>query len=381
MTVGSFYPVLPMSLATSSSITRAVLPSSLSQPSLPRCSPNPAVQETIEKLLKLGCPPIPIAPRQDPYLDGYHRIATGRVTQEGSDLLDGLPGSRCPLDANLAPLPLFSGKNPSHIGPDGKVYLTPHGDFQQELPTFEQLRVFFHHPAVGVATLGGHQGIVWLDFDAKCYPEQQACDFDVEQVVEQILCYTGCEPEDLWLEQTGSGGYRIPLQPRFQPEFTQFATLPDGFHTGEVLGLGKCAILAPTIHPNGRPYRRLLDGEPMLVDRLEAVGIYPFKAVKQPRYQASGWQSQPAQRSSGYRSGFGRLPDMRELAPYLEGYHERREWAYAQCPGTAAHPQPESLTSLSINLSTGAFHLFCGCDAKVVYHAAFTLAKQRGYQS
>ena len=37
-----------------------------------RYSTNPGVQATIENLLALGCPPIPVAPKQDPKLPYCH---------------------------------------------------------------------------------------------------------------------------------------------------------------------------------------------------------------------------------------------------------------------------------------------------------------------
>lgn len=71
--------------------------------------------------------------------------------------------------------------------------------------------------------------------------------------------------------------------------------------------------------------------------------------------------------------------DIRNFAAHLEGYDpngRRRGWITAKCP---AH-NGESLDSLHIEASTGAFKCHAGCDSKNVYHAALELAKTAGYQ-
>lgn len=335
-------PPLEHATLTAASLS-SPLPVTVPDQPIPLCSPNPLVQQTLVKLVSLGCPPLPIAPLQ---------------------VSDGT-GS----------FPWVSGKNPSFLRRDGKPYLVRHSDFQARLPTWEQLQLFFAHPAVGIATLGGHQGIVWLDFDAKCYPSQTDCDTDFEQVLERVLAQTGLPLSALWVEQTGGGGYRLPLRLRRLPRGTQFATTPDGPSVGEVLGQGQCAVLAPTRHPNGNHYRVLQAGLPAAVESLAAVGLYPVAPPRVARSHPTACRAQPFQSRSGSRCE----PDMRQLAPFLDGYHERGEWGYARCPGTAAHPSPESCSSLSVHLGTGAFHLFCSCDRGVVYLQVLDLAQQRGF--
>jgi len=83
------------------------------------------------ELLALGCPPIPVAPKP---------IA--------------------PED------PKNTGKNPSYLNPWGNAVILQHGQFRDRLPTDEELRKFFRNPNTGVGTLGGHAGVVWLDFGA-----------------------------------------------------------------------------------------------------------------------------------------------------------------------------------------------------------------------
>ncbi len=311
---------------------------------IPLCSPNPLVQQTLVKLLALGCPPLPIAPRREP----------------------AQPSSN----------PWLSGKNPSFLGRDDRPYLVRHRDFQERLPTWEQLQHFFAHPDVGIATMGGHQGIVWLDFDAKCYASQTDCDADLEQVLERVLAQSGLPLRAVWLEQTGGGGYRLPLRLRRPPRGTRFATTPAGLPVGEVLGHGQCAVLAPTRHPNGNRYRVLQAGLPVAVESLASVGLYRVSPppVARPYPAPHPFQPFPTRSSSHW-------PDMRQLAPFLDGYHERGAWGYARCPGTAAHPAPHSCSSLSVHLGTGAFQLFCGCERGVVYRQALALAQQRGVVS
>jgi len=81
----------------------------------------------------------------------------------------------------------------------------------------------------------------------------------------------------LWLEQTGSGGYRIAVIPRQAPTFTNFSTTPGGQHVGEALFTGRFTVLAPSVHPNGNTYQRLEWGQPVAIEYLEAIGIYPAK--------------------------------------------------------------------------------------------------------
>ena len=341
-------PLLEHATLTASLLSSPA-PASATDYALPLCSPNPFVQQTLVKLVSLGCPPLPIAPRQE-------------------------PNGSAPTVAVPSPT-WVSGKNPSFLGRDGRPSLVQHGDFQARLPTWEQLQLFFSHADMGIATMGGHQGIVWLDFDAKCYPTQTACDADLEQVLERVLAHTGLTLSALWVEQTGGGGYRLPLRLRRLPTGTRFATTPNGLPVGEVLGQGQCAVLAPTRHPNGNNYRVLQAGLPAPVESLAAVGLYPVTPALVARSRPAPHRAPPFQSRSGSRRG----PDMRQLAPFLDGYHERGEWGYTRCPGTVAHPSPESCSSLSVHLGTGAFHLFCGCDTSAVYRKALALAQQRGF--
>ncbi len=223
-------------------------------------SANAKINETIAILLKLGLPPLPVAPKQDARQDWCHLVAK---TKEGFKF--------CPLDKNLHPIPRFTGKNPSYLSRDEqKVFTVKHKDFQDKLPTDEQLRKWFANPNTGVGTLGGHAGIDWLDIDRKNYDSQFACDCEVEKILDSV-------GQPTWVEQTGSGGYRIAVKPQEKPRFTNFATSENGPHVGEALSSGRFTVLAPTIHPNGNPYQRLDWADPAEVESLEAIGIYQYR--------------------------------------------------------------------------------------------------------
>nr|MDJ0728116.1 PriCT-2 domain-containing protein [Prochloraceae cyanobacterium] len=221
-------------------------------------SASPQINETIARLLKLGLPPLPVAPKQDPRKDWCHVVA------KTSDNL-----KFCPLDKNLEPIARFTGKNPSFLSRDGKkAFTVKHRQFQERLPTAAELKNWFSNPDVGIGTLGGHAGIVWLDIDRKNYPSQNSCEIDVKKILDRI--------GPTWVEQTGSGGYRIAVRPNLQPRFTNFATEQNGPHVGEALFKGRFTVLAPSIHPNGNPYKQLHSNLPVAVESLEAIGIHQY---------------------------------------------------------------------------------------------------------
>jgi len=331
-------------------------------------SSNPEVQATIEALIKLGCPPIPVAPKQNPR-DEWCHIRT--KTKEGY--------SYCPIDSNLNPIPRFKGKNPSYLDWKGSPRYVKHGEFQDRLPTESELKKFFRNPKTGVGTLGGHVGVSWLDFDAKCYPSQSDCDNDVARIISNICSHTGVQEDDLWIERTGSGGWRVAVKPLKLPTFTNFATAPDGEHVGEALYKGRFTVLAPTIHPNGNPYRRIGWGNPVEVESLEAIGIYPtLGEVKTTQHRKKREQKKASYTSYDKPSNPQDNPwDIRNFAHYFEGYHEKSDgWGYAKCP----HHNGTSPTSFRVKLSTGQFKVWCGCNTKDVYQSGLELAQRLGYK-
>lgn len=331
-------------------------------------SSNKEVQATIEALLKIGCPPIPVAPKQDPRGEWCH-VRT--KTKEGH--------LYCPLDKNLNPIARFGGKNPSYLDGNGSPRYVKHGEFQNKLPTESELKKFFRNPKTGVGTLGGHAGVDWLDFDAKCYPSQSDCDNDVDRIISNICSHTGVQEDDLWIERTGSGGWRVAVKPIKKPTFTNFATVPDGEHVGEALYKGRFTVLAPTIHPNGNPYHRIGWGNPVEVESLEAIGIYPTLSEvetikKRKKREKKTSHTNPTQPTNPQDNPW----DIRNFAHYFEGYHEKSDgWGYAKCP----HHNGTSQTSFRVNLSMGHFKAWCNCNTKDVYKSGLELAQRLGYKT
>ena len=302
-------------------------------------SPNTSVNAVIAELLVLGVPPIPVAPK--------HRSNAG-----------------------------FTGKNPSYLDSNNRHRFVKHGQYQHRLPSSEELTEFFQHQDVGIGVLGGVNGVHWLDLDRKHYPSQSDCDRAFDAIVERICTITGCTRAKLWIEQTGSGGYRLPVVPTEQPDFTNFTTTEGGERVGECLGKGRFAVLAPTVHPSGNSYRRLEFGQPATIPNLASIGIFPAKDELEQRERRQ-------RRRGNYTPPVASFPgdnawDIRNFAQYFEGYTERGNgWGYAQCPH---HDNATSQTSFRVNLHTGQFKAWCGCDTKAVYRSGLDLAISHGYQ-
>lgn len=325
-------------------------------------SPNLKVQATIEALLALGCPPIPVAPKQNPRGEWCHKV----VKSKDGHLF-------CPIDKNLNPIPRFTGKNPSYLDENSSPRICKHGEFQNRLPTDAELRRFFCHPDTGVGTLGGHAGVDWIDFDAKCYSSQEACDADVERII------SNSNLQNTWIERTGSGGWRVAVKPRQKPTFTNFATSSSGVHIGEALFEGRFTVLAPSVHPNGKRYIRTGLGAPVEIESLEAIGILPSKdEQEQTERNRKREQRKAVNPNYGKSTNPQDNPwDIRNFAHYLEGYCEQgNRWAAGKCPNHNGTSQ----TSFRVNLDTGEYKLWCGCNTKDVYKSALALAIASGYQ-
>ena len=326
-----------------------------------RYSPNPAVNQVIHTLVKLGCPPIPVAPKPDPRKEWCHRVVK---TKDG--------WLYCPIDKELNPIAKFTGKNPSFLDRNGSPRICLHGNYQNKLPTDQELKKLFCHPDTNVGTLGGHGGIAWIDIDAKCYESQEACDADAKAIIARGVGNT-------WIERTGSGGWRIAVKLCQPPTFTNFTTDASGTHRGEALYTGRYTVLAPSIHPNGNTYRRVGYGEPVEIENLESIGIFPAKEeVKQEKRKQAHVKRKQVIPGYGRTSSPSDNPwDIRNFAAYFEGYTERGEWGYAQCPH---HANPTSFTSFRVNLGTGQTKLWCNCDPKDVWKSGLNLATSRGYR-
>jgi len=352
-------------------------------------SSNPGVQATIESLLVLGCPPIPVAPKQDPRAEGCHHqqfaIVRFKEANPNQPEIQGdycrisqtkigasvapVKGDYCRLEEALQPIGRFTGKNPSYLDRNGRAKSLNHRAYQNRQPNERELREWFRNSQTGVGTLGGHSGVVWLDFDAKNYSSQEDCDRDVQRII------SAHNLETAWIERTGSGGWRIAVRPQTQPTFTNFSTTIDGDHIGEALWEGRFTVLAPTIHPNGNSYRRIGWSSPAEVESLEAIGIYPTKdeianqSRKQKRSGQSANQSAPT-------DPIANPWDIRNFADRLVGYRIEGDWINCKCP---AH-NGVSDNSLHIRLDTGAYKCWSGCDTKRVQQEALLIAVASGYK-
>lgn len=349
----------------------------------PIYSPNPDTQATIEQLLSIGCPPIPVAPKQNPRLPECHHqdriIQNVRANDDPSikgqycritfTKVDGVKapvkGDYCRLDDKIQPIARFTGKNPSFIDETGKPHILRHQRYQNQLPTEYELRKWFANPANGIGTLGGHNGYDWLDFDAKNYTSQEECDRDVAR----IRSLTG----STWVEKTGSGGYRVAVKPKQKPTFTNFSTDPNGeTHIGEALFEGRFTVLAPTIHPNGNAYRRIEFSEVAQIESLESIGIYPTKDEQANQARRGLRDGQEIQ----YSDPESKPWDIRNFAEYLEGYRIEKDWIKCKCP---VH-DGNSDNSLHINIKSGGFHCWNGCNNSLVYRTVKAIAVAAGYE-
>ena len=231
-------------------------------------------QQTINWLNAHNYPALPVAPLQEPYRSGNHKII---CQNRGKGIW-----SHCPLSATLGPIPLFTGKNPSYLDSSGKPHLVNHRQYQNQRPSADNLTQWFAHPLNGVGTLGGWNNTVWLDFDVKQFAGEENCTQAVTKIIENPAL------GNTFLERTHSGGWRIGIRVKQKPSFTNFALTPGGAHVGEALFEGRFTVLAPTVGPSGVPYQSLSRVQPVDVESLESIGIYSTKMVtQQPPHQGA----------------------------------------------------------------------------------------------
>ncbi len=219
-------------------------------------------QDVIDWLKAHNYPALPVAPAQSAW-------KYPKVVQEKSE--QGV-WTHCPLEpVTLQPIPLYTGKNPSYLDRNGFPHLVNHRQYQNRLPHEHELEAWFANPLNGVGTLGGWNDTVWLDFDVKQFHDQQACDAAVIALVERT------ELQQTFIERSHSGGWRIAVKVKHQPNFTNFSLTPGGPHVGEALYSGRFTVLAPTIGPSGNPYQSIIRAKPVEVKSLLRIGIYPTK--------------------------------------------------------------------------------------------------------
>ncbi len=216
------------------------------------------IQSIVERLLAWGLSPLPVAPAQDPY-------KYPKKNKQGEILLE---------DDGTTPQRLYNGKNPSYIDPQGNPRLVNHREYHKKQPTHQEIALWLCYPETGIGCLGAPT-FIWIDLDAKHFDSQASCD-------KAYLALLDVNPvlKGAWLEKTQSGGYRIGLKIQSKPAFTNFSLQPNGKHVGEVLSLGRFAVLAPTIGLSGNPYINLNMSDKLPeIESLESVGIYPVKRI------------------------------------------------------------------------------------------------------
>ncbi len=216
-------------------------------------------RQRLEWLLSNSLPPLPVAPYQDPHR--YHKVIKASNTR----------GAHCPLNQDLRPIPLFTGKNPSFLDADGNPHLINHHIYQSRLPSKKELKRWFKHPDNGIGTLGSDR-IKWIDIDSKQFRSQEECDLRFQTLLEQRP-----ELKLTLLEKTQSKGYRIGVRVDKQTKFTNFSLSPGGNHVGECLGTGRFTVLSPTMGISGTPYQSL-NCPKTLLEIEEIDFLYPTKA-------------------------------------------------------------------------------------------------------
>ena len=242
-------------------------------------------QEVIDWLISHNYPALPVAPAQP--ARKYHKLIPENPKQ-------GV-WTHCPLTANLQPIPLYTGKNPSYLDEKGIPHLINHRTYQRRLPQAFELKAWFANPWNGVGTLGGWNNTVWLDFDVKQFPSTDEFDATVLKILEQK------ELQETFIERSHSGGWRIGVRVKQKPDFTNFSVQTPcqgvstgGAHVGEALFEGRFTVLAPTIGPSGNPYQSIQRAIPVEVESLESIGIYPTKKGRRREGERENRRTSPS---------------------------------------------------------------------------------------
>lgn len=218
-------------------------------------------QKTYDWLKANGYPAFPVSPLQD--AEKYPKWDTKKkcyARNKNGDLE-----------------PKFTGKNPSYIDEYGIPQSITHSEYQNKLPTNEVQEKWFLNELVGIGTLGGFNNTVWIDFDVKNFPDQEACDRAVNELVAK-------NPQiNNFVERTHSGGWRFGVRVVAPPSFTNFALTPGGKQCGEALGEGRFTVLAPTLGVSGNSYISISRDDLPVFDNLETIGIFPTKGIKEKK--------------------------------------------------------------------------------------------------
>lgn len=295
-------------------------------------------QKVIDWLISHRYPVLPVAPAQSPWK--YHKIDPGNAKQ-------GV-WSHCPVTADLQPIPLYTGKNPSYIDEKGQPHLINHRRYQKRLPKRSEIKAWFINPSNGVGTLGGWNNTVWLDFDVKQFPTQEECDAAASSILKHS------ELQQTFIERSHSGGWRIGIKVKQKPNFTNFSLTPGGSHIGEALFEGRFTVLAPTIGPSGNPYQSIRRAIPVEVESMDAIGIYTTKKTHTSGESGGGKIKDEKTLRTGQNpatpTSFTHQPSVGCIPLEMLGSDTSRDILQGNCPtgSNGAHPKfdrSEALTT------------------------------------
>lgn len=227
-------------------------------------STNVEINEVILWLRRYGYSPLPVAPAQSPYR------YPGILFKRNDEKEVAIQWTSSPLTTDLKPRCRFNGKNPSYLDREGKPYLVLYRRYLNQLPSEYKLKRWFANPMNGIGTLGGQNQTVWLDIDLKHFISKDNC----QKLVQDFLNKSSLS-QSFFVEQTQSGGWRIGIRVKEEPNFRRFSFQKGGHQVGTLLGNGQFTVLAPTIGRSGESYRSVQRIFPVEIESLESIGVYP----------------------------------------------------------------------------------------------------------
>ena len=325
-------------------------------------------QEVIDWLISHNYPALPVAPAQSAW--EYHKIDPGNAEQ-------GV-WSHCPVTADLQPLPLYTGKNPSFIDAEGNPRLINHRKYQKRLPKRSEIKAWFTNPSNGVGTLGGWNNTVWLDFDVKQFPTQEECDAAANSILKHS------QLQQTFIERSHSGGWRIGIKVKQKPNFTNFSLTPGGSHIGEALFEGRFTVLAPTIGPSGNPYQSIQRAIPVEVESMDAIGIYSTKKVQKGAVGKILDEKTllPGQNPATLTS-FTHQPSVGCIPLEMLGNDTSRDILHGNCPTGSNGAQPKFDRSSALTTATKEWYgwqNWAQSNGISIFSDAVTLAHYAGTQ-
>jgi hypothetical protein len=328
-------------------------------------------QKVIDWLISHNYPVLPVAPAQSAWK--YYKIAPGNEDQ-------GV-WAHCPVTADLQPIPLYTGKNPSFIDVEGHPHLINHRKYQKRLPKRSEIKAWFTNPSNGVGTLGGWNNTVWLDFDVKQFPTQEECDTAALSILKHP------ELEQTFIERSHSGGWRIGIKVKQKPKFTNFSLTPGGSHIGEALFEGRFTVLAPTIGPSGNPYQSIQRAIPVEVESMDAIGIYSTKKTHTSGESGGGNLKDEKTLRTGQNpatpTSFTQQPSVGCIPLEMLGNDISRDILHGNCPTGSNGAQPKFDRSEALTTATKEWYgwqNWAQSNGISIFGDAVTLAHYAGTQ-